>query len=511
MTPERWRQINELFHEVIGLDAARREELLAKTARTDAELAAEVRSLLAAHQPDDEFLEQPAWAVAPTLAFDEPLAREGAMAGPYRIIREIGRGGMGVVFEAEDTRLRRSVALKALPSEYTTDPVRRERLTREARAAAALTHPSIATIFALDELDGALYLVSELVRGETLREELARGPLAGERLLVTLIDLAGGLAAAHDAGIVHRDFKPENIVRCTDGRVKILDFGLARAPATEPRLTQTGLALGTPGYMPPEQLAGQDVDARTDVFAFGVVAWELATGTHPFGASAAQMLEHMTDLLEGRAVTAVGATLPLTGLEQILRRCLRRSAAERYPSARPVLEALQHLRVSGAQPVAAPPVPVETSTPALGWWQLHQTVIAVVVASMPVATWFVRGWDRQKGSWLFLAVLALATISVTVRLNLVFTSRVNLPHLAEQRRRVYRTMAGAEAILGVLLLVSAALVAGGNDALASVLVTLAVATMASLGVIEPATTAAARILDEDSGQATQDKGPGNSH
>ena len=123
------------------------------------------------------------------------------MAGPYRIVREIGRGGMGVVYEAEDTRLRRSVALKALPSEYTTDPVRRERLTREARAAAALTHPSIATIFALDELDGALYLVSELVRGQTLREELAAGPLAA-RIDPTLLDLAAGLAAAHAPGIV---------------------------------------------------------------------------------------------------------------------------------------------------------------------------------------------------------------------------------------------------------------------------------------------------------------------
>jgi hypothetical protein len=159
-----------------------------------------------------------------------------------------------------------------------------------------------------------------------------------------------------------------------------------------------------------------------------------------------------------------------------------------------VLEALRELRVSGAQPiVATPPVPVETASRALGWWQVHQAVIAVVIASMPVATWFVRGWNRQKGSWLFLTVLALATISVTIRLNLLFTSRVNLPHLGEQRRRVYGTMAGAEAILGILLLVSAALVAGGNDALASVLVTLAVATMASLGVIEPATTAAAKI------------------
>jgi len=492
VTPERWRRINELFHAASDLDAGARETLLQRTAETDAELAAEVRSLLSMHKPDSGFLEQPAWAVAPTLAFDEALSRPGAMAGPYRIVREIGRGGMGVVYEAEDTRLRRPVALKALPSEYTTDPVRRERLTREARAAAALTHPVIATIFALDELDGALYLVSELVRGQTLREELAKGPVAGERLLSTLIDLASGLAAAHEAGIVHRDFKPDNIVRCTDGRVKILDFGLARAPAAEPRLTQTGLALGTPGYMPPEQLTGQDVDARTDVFAFGVVAWELATGMHPFGATAADLLSRMTDLLEGRAVTTVGAPLPIPGLEPILRRCLRRNPAERYASAGALLNDLQALRVSGSQPVSQLPSPSPPGR-SLWWWQVHQGVIAAVIASMPIATWFVRNWKPTMGSPLFLAVLALATISVTIRLNLLFTSRVNFPHLAEQRQRVYRTMATVEAFLGVLLLVSAALVAGGSDALASVLVTLAVATVASLGVIEPATTAAAKI------------------
>ena len=492
MTPERWRQINELFHTASELDPAERDALLDRTARTDAGLAAEVRSLLAAHKPQDEFLEQPAWAVAPTLAFDEPLTRAGEMAGPYRIVREIGRGGMGVVYEAEDTRLRRSVALKALPSEYTTDPLRRERLTREARAAAALTHPSIATIFALDELDGALYLVSELVRGQTLREELAGGPLAGDQLITTLIDLAAGLAAAHAAGIVHRDFKPENIVRCTDGGVKILDFGLARAAASEPRLTRTGLALGTPGYMPPEQLTGQDVDARTDVFAFGVVAWELATGAHPFGANAAEMLAHMTDLLEGRAVTTIGPRCRSPGSK----RSCGAACAEIPPSA-----IFRRSRCSRISRRSASPAPTRsrrcrtprTGSPALRWWQIHQGVIAAVIAAMPVATWFVRSWNRTIGSPLFLAVLALATISVTIRLNLLFTSRVNLPHLREQRRRVYRTMATVEAILGVLLLVSAALVTGDSDALASIFVTLAVATVASLGVIEPATTAAARI------------------
>ena len=495
MTSDRWRRINDLFHEAVDRDASGRQRLLERAADGDPELAAEVRSLLAAHDSAGGLLEQPAWTVAPELVLDPdgPL-RADAEAGPYRIVREIGRGGMGVVYEAEDTRLRRAVALKALPAEYAADPVRRERLTREARAAAALAHPNIATIFALDELEGSLFLVSELVRGRTLREELREGPLPADRLYRTLVELASGLAAAHAAGIVHRDFKPENIVRCDDGRVKILDFGLARvhgddAP-TELRLTQSGMAVGTPGYMAPEQLGGLDVDARTDVFAFGVVAWELATGAHPFGASAAELLARVADLMDGRPVGTSAGSLPIHGLEPILRRCLRRSAGERYPSARELLPALEAL---GRQ---APGVPGASSAEdgraaAVWWWQVHQGAMAAVVASMPVACWFLRQWDRSIGPRLFLAALALATVSVTIRLNLLFTARVSRGHLLVHYARVFRGLAVVEALLGLLLLASAALVAGPLDALAAILVTLAVAMLASLTIVEPATTRAA--------------------
>ena len=491
MTPERWRQINELFHAAIERDPPARRQLLDTTATSDPQLAAEVRSLLAVHDSSEGFLDKPAWAVAPELILDEG-SLAGTQIGPYRVVKEIGRGGMGVVYEAEDTRLRRAVALKALPSEYTSDVLRRERLTREARAAAALAHPSIATIYALEELDGALFLVSELVRGETLREELRQGGLAPDRLLPTLIQLASGLAAAHAAGIVHRDFKPENIVRCSDGRVKILDFGLARMSAADPmtqmRLTQTGMAIGTPGYMAPEQLGGQDIDARTDVFAFGVVAWELATGSHPFGASAAELLARMTDMLDGRAVTAADAILPLAGLEPILRRCLRRNPAERYSTAEEIVPELERLQSFAAAPGRAT---ARARRSSLWWWQFHQALMAIVVASLPVATWFVKQWDARTGSRLFLAVLALSTVSVTIRLNLLFTSRVQQQRLVKQRNRVYTVLAVVEAVLGVLLLASAALVAGPRDGLAATLVTLAVATLASLGIIEPATTEAA--------------------
>jgi hypothetical protein len=494
VTPERWRQVNDLFHAAAGLDTAGRRRLLLDAGRTDPELAAEVQSLLTAHDSGGQLLDQPVWAVDPHLILDEDDALQpGTVAGPYRIVREIGRGGMGVVYEAEDTRLRRSVALKALPSQYTRDPHRRERLTREARAAAALAHPAIATVYALDELEGALYLVTELVRGDTLREELRAGAVRPELLVPTLIELASGLAAAHAAGIVHRDFKPENIVRCADGRVKILDFGLARMPGGDPvtqlRLTQTGMAMGTPGYMAPEQLSGQDAEASTDVFAFGIVAWELATGAHPFGATPAELLARMTDLMDGRPVTAVGAALPIAGLERILRKCLRRNPGDRYPEAGPLLLEVERLSASGGWP-AGPPAGDQAP---LWWWQMHQAMMAVVVAGMPVACWFLRAWDRSAGSRIFLVVLALSTVAVTIRLNLLFTSRVHPGHLSSQRRRVYLPMAVVEATLGAILLASGVLAAASHDGLAAVLVTLAVATVASLGIIEPATTRAAGL------------------
>ena len=188
------------------------------------------------------------------------------------------------------------VALKALPPEYTRDPARRARLTREARAAAALSHPAIATIYTLDETGDGLYIVGELVRGRTLRQELADGPLPSARLVPTLLDIAGALDAAHRLGIVHRDLKPENVMRREDGQIKVLDFGLARwelSPDTPSmtRLTQDGVALGTPGYMAPEQLSGGAVDARADLFSFGVRG--LGAGDrriHPFGADPALAL-----------------------------------------------------------------------------------------------------------------------------------------------------------------------------------------------------------------------------
>jgi hypothetical protein len=492
VTPERWRQVNELFHAAVERTPAERRVLLDVTARSDPELAADVQSLLAAHD-SGHWLEQPAWSAAPELLLEaDGVFEAGTLAGPYRIEREIGRGGMGIVYEAEDVRLRRRVALKAIPAPFARDPVRRERLMREARAAAALSHPAVATVYALDEIDGTLCLVSELVRGETLREEIRRGPLQADRLRATLAELASGLAAAHAGGIVHRDFKPENIIRCADGHVKILDFGLARTTdqgaVTELALTQAGIALGTPGYMAPEQLAGRSVDARADVFAFGVVGWELSTGSHPFGVHAVVIAGSSDEAFEHETHSTAIAAIPIPGLDGILRRCLCRDPADRYASAVEVSAALGQLDSRGAP---EPDASGARHDRALSWWQLHQVSMSGVVAAAPVAGWFVRRSEAMPGSAIFLASLALATIAVAIRLNLLFTSRTQRSRLRAQRARVFRSLVWAETALSLLLAAAAALVAGAHDALAAVLVGLATVTLVSLWFIEPATTAAA--------------------
>ncbi len=489
MNAARWQQVNHIFHEALGRDDATRETYIQQATAGDPELLREVQTLLTSHMKAGEFLDRPAWAVEPELALGDSLV--GKQIGTYRILEEVGRGGMGVVYAAEDQRLRRTVALKALAPEYTRDPFRRERLTREARAAAALLHPAIATIFALEEIDGELYITSELVRGRTLREELGDGPLPPSQLLPVLVTIAHALAAAHERGIVHRDLKPENIIRRDDGQIKVLDFGLAQSPArrdapASTRLTEVGSALGTPGYMAPEQFSGKEVDARADIFAFGVLTWELATGEHPFGTDPASILARMTELIEGRT-TGLTRALPLPGLDRIARRCMRGNPAERYPTAEALLVDLRALE-TGNLAAGVPP-----RHDAFWWWQFHQYVVAILNAAVPAALWGVRRWASPYGSKLFLVALALATISVALRLNLSFTSRVNPAMLIDHRARVFPAIAAIDCLLAASLFVAAALIGDAHDAIAAVLVALAAVMLVSLSLIEPATTKAAGL------------------
>jgi len=486
MTAERWKQVNDLFHEALARDPATRDAFLFERASPDAQLLKEVRSLLAAHESSKQFLETPAWGVAPEVMFDgeDVPTLSGRTIGPYRVHEEIGRGGMGVVYAAEDTRLRREVALKALTPEYTSDPSRRQRLRREAIAAAKLSHTSIATVFALEEIEGELYIITELVRGHTLREEVRSGPLKPERLQSTLLEIAEALAAAHAAGIVHRDLKPENVIRGVDGHVKVLDFGLARidgqssdASITRERpLTEMGFAVGTPGYMAPEQFSGGVIDARTDVFAFGVLAVELATGKHPFGSGAAALIPPPAS---GALSTRVW-TLP--AIEQIARKCLHTLPEERYRSGSELVAALRS-------------VPSRRRDPAW-WWRFHQGAVSVVLAVLPAIAWGIRSMmGAPYGAFLFFVCVAGAAISVTIRLNLLFTAQVNPDMLRHHRARVFPALPIMDVALATSMLAAAARLAGTGapDEVAGLCLGLGIVTIASVALIEPETTRAARL------------------
>ena len=265
----------------------------------------------------------------------------GTRLGPYEIEGTLGQGGMGEVYRARDTRLGRAVAVKILPAVHAADPDSIRRFEKEARAVASLSHPNVVTLLDVGEADGIRYAVAELVAGETLRARLARGPLAPREAAEIGAQIAEGLAAAHEKGVVHRDIKPENVILTPSGFARILDFGLAKTTeaaaakedeATHSALaTEPGLIAGTVGYMSPEQVRGESVDGRSDVFSLGVVLWEMLTGRRPFhGASRIETLNAI--LKEDPPSDPTLAGLPAE-LERIVRRCLEKRPASRYHSA----------------------------------------------------------------------------------------------------------------------------------------------------------------------------------
>ena len=494
MTPERWKQVNELFHAALEQPADVRDAYIQRTAAGDADLQREVLSLLQSHR-NSGYLDRPAWAVAADLLSEEEPSRIGQTVGKYRIVRPIASGGRGGVYQAADEVLGRSVALKALPAEYAQDKTRRDRLAREAKLAAQINHRAVATVYELVEADGQLYIASEYVAGITLRRELEDGPLPPAHLLGTLSEIAAALSAAHALNIIHRDLKPENIVRREDGQIKVLDFGLARTVAsdagapTSTRFTEAGIVAGTPGYIAPEVLNNRDPDARSDIFVFGLLAWELATGRHPLGANAHSQMARLHDITAGAEPSLTGS-LPVPGLERVLRQCLRRLPDERYASAVLLLNDLRSLQQS--RPATAPAQAAPESP--MWWWRFHQGMTAGVDVTTPVFAWVVREMvGRPLGTWIFYAVLALATAAVTLRLNLVFTSRVHAEMLPHQHSSLYRWILAAEAGLAVLLLAIALLIGQDHEAYAALFISLAIVIAASLAIIEPTTTRGAGL------------------
>ena len=362
MHADLWKKVEELYHAALAQPPEKRVAFLAQ-ACPDPQVRGEVESLL--EQNADSFLES-----APLLAIK--ALGPGVNLGKFEIVELVGRGGMGEVYRARDTRLKRDVAIKVLPADLARDPDRIARFEREARAASALNHPNIVSVYDIGRDNDTYWIASELVSGESLARIIEHGPLPPRKAIQIAVQIADGLAAAHAAGIVHRDLKPANIMVTREGRVKILDFGLAKhchAPAdsTSSGLTEEGTVMGTPQYMAPEQLAGKEADARSDLFAFGAVLYEMATGRKAFeGNSQATLIAAI--LKDDPPPMATLQPLTPPALEHVAETCLAKDPEDRWQTALDVLLELKWIAEAGSQAgIQAPVISRRKGRPLLSW------------------------------------------------------------------------------------------------------------------------------------------------
>ncbi|HEX4946007.1 MAG TPA: protein kinase [Blastocatellia bacterium] len=346
-SPERMQQMQQLFHETLERPPQERRAYLAQHCAGDAELQREIEALLNAHEESEGFLSKPANGQP---EFDQEASTLIQSAPPtqtvshYEIISLLGKGGMGEVYLASDQLLGRKAALKILPARYTTNADLVHRFEREAKAASALNHPNILTVYEIGKTADSHFIATEFIAGENLRQRLKRAPLLLTEALDIALQTAAALNAAHEAGIIHRDIKPENIMLRPDGYVKVLDFGLAKLTEgprnPDESTTQTGMIMGTPSYMSPEQARGQKVDARSDIWSFGVVLYELVCGARPFGDNTQADL--LVSILE-REPTPLPHHLP-EGLRAIINRTLAKEPQQRYARTQELLEDLKAVR-----------------------------------------------------------------------------------------------------------------------------------------------------------------------
>jgi eukaryotic-like serine/threonine-protein kinase len=384
MTPERWQQIKELLYQAQQLAPEERAAFLDHSCSSDRALRHEVETLLGSTDARSSFLENS--PVSVTLL-------PGTKLGDYEVLKLLGSGGMGEVYRARDPRLRRDVAIKVLPAFLSSDKERLRRFEQEAQATAALNHPNILAVFQMGTYEGAPYLVSELLEGETLRSQIQRGPLLARKAIDYGVQIAHGLAAAHEKGIVHRDLKPENLFATRDGHIKILDFGLAKlkqpklnhslsAPTVDADPTEPGMVMGTAGYMSPEQVRGKQIDHRTDIFSFGAVLYELLTGRRAFQKTTSA--DTMSAILNEEPVplSQIVTNIP-PALQRTVHRCLEKSLEQRFQSASDLAFALEALSDSAASSSALRLEPAAKHS-----WRVGLLAIALLLLTVGAVIWW---------------------------------------------------------------------------------------------------------------------------
>jgi serine/threonine protein kinase len=413
----RWQRIEDVFHRAADLDPANRAEFLATACTGDDELRREVESLLANDDPEDNLMEAAVSKAVDTLP--DAQAADGAdllgkHIGPYLVTELIGKGGMGLVYKARDTQLNRSVAIKALSSDRLTDPERKRRFLTEAKATSALNHPNIVTVFGITQEHGTDFIVMEYVSGKTLDQVIPNKGLPLKQALKYGLAIADAVSAAHLAGIVHRDIKPSNIMITAEGRVKVLDFGLAKLAEAdqsaekglaEPLTTKAGMIFGTAGYMSPEQAEGKSADARSDIFSFGALLYQMVTGRRAFSGDNVITILAAVINQEPVPLASIAPSVPRE-LEWVISRCLKKDPDHRIQHMVDVKIALE-----AALEWTGSPETLAVKPPRRRW--LMPSIIGVLVA-------------LTAGAWLSKRIFRAEPISfqrITFRHGDVLTAR----------------------------------------------------------------------------------------
>jgi hypothetical protein len=492
-------RLTDIFIQVLQAEPSRRDALIRELCGRDAALTRDITELVAAA----ERAPSTAGMMRDVLTRDEPPPLSpGTEIRGYTIERQIASGGMGVVYLAHDVALHRRVAIKALKPSIAGDAEHRRRLKHEAQLMAQLAgHPNIATVHALIDDGDALYIVEECLPGPTLREYLAKGALPASETIEVGVAVLRALGAAHQQNIVHRDLKPENVMRTSAGGWKVLDFGIAKLQGPDPRTTlyetRVDQRLGTPLYMSPEQLRGEAVDGRSDLFAFGILLYELLTRRHPF--------TRRGDLAALSTWTAVLNEPPLpfeademnrlpSGLPDVIARCLEKEPHRRWSSAEDLEAALQTVHSGGP-----PPVRLASRHEAVMWWQFHEAAAAVVYWLALIPVWRVRPWIGRTevpiagatlvldARTLLLVLISTVAVLSVLRFSFVFVSRNKPPQIHEHHARAIRWVKAGDLVFAASLVGAGLTISADHQGWALLLVSLGLGSFVSAWFIEPLT------------------------